>query len=253
MNSSPNDWLVWLLLPLSGNPNHELSFWASWHGRILVFSWGIVLPLGVLIARFFKVLPSQNWPVALDNQVWWKTHSLGQGAAVVLALVGVALIWSNAAGATDMARWHGYLGWVVTVFGAAQVGAGFARGTKGGPHDGAMRGDHYDMTPRRKLFERLHKPAGYAALLLALAAVFTGLVVADAPRWMVVVISLWWLALMAGFVWLQKQGRCMDTYQAIWGPDATHPGNRIAPVGWGVKRYTAASFTKQFKKTKDAS
>ena len=35
---------------------------------------------------------------------------------------------------------------------------------------------------------------------------------------------------------LQRQGRCIDTYQAIWGPDPRHPGNRLKPVGWGVRR-----------------
>jgi len=30
-----------------------------------------------------------------------------------------------------------------------------------------MRGDHYDMTPRRVRFERLHQALGYCALLWA--------------------------------------------------------------------------------------
>ncbi len=253
MNLLQNDWLTWLLLPLSGNAHHELSFWASWHGRIMVLCWGVLLPLGVLIARFFKVMPSQNWPTVLDNKAWWTAHLHGQGAAIVLAAVGVALIWNTAGGATPLARWHGYTGWAVTALGIAQALAGFARGSKGGPQDARVRGDHYDMTPRRNTFEKTHKSLGYAALLLALVTVFMGLVVADAPRWMLLAISLWWLSLIAAFAWLQKQGRCIDTYQAIWGPDTSHPGNRIAPIGWGIRRYTAASFAKQFKKTKETT
>ncbi len=217
----------------------------------MVLCWGVLLPLGVLAARFFKVKPSQNWPEVLDNKTWWKLHLHGQALAIALTLAGVALIWNTAVGATPLARWHGYLGWAVTVLGITQATAGFARGSKGGPNEAAMRGDHYDMTPRRNAFEKTHKPLGYAALLLALGTVFMGLVVADAPRWMLLAISLWWLVLVTGFVWLQKQGRCMDTYQAIWGPDPMHPGNRIAPIGWGIKRYTSKSFTKQFRKTKE--
>ena len=246
-----NDWLVWLLLPLSGNSVHELSFWASMHGRIMVLCWGVLLPLGVLAARFFKVLPLQNWPVVLDNKTWWRAHLHGQAAAIALAGIGVALIWNTAGGATSLARWHGYMGWAVTALGIVQAAAGFARGSKGGPLEPVIRGDHYDMTKRRNTFERTHKSLGYAALLLALSTVFMGLVVADAPRWMLLAISLWWLALVAGFIWLQRQGRCMDTYQAIWGPDAVHPGNRIMPIGWGIRRYTTASFAKQFRKTKE--
>ena len=253
MNSFLNDCLTWLLLPLSGNANHELSFWASWHGRIMVLCWGVLLPLGVLAARFFKVMPSQNWPAALDNKAWWKAHLHGQSAAIALATVGVALIWNTAGGATPLARWHGYMGWAVMALGVLQAVAGFARGSKGGPLEPVIRGDHYDITKRRNTFEKTHKSLGYAALLLALSTVFMGLVVADAPRWMLLAISLWWLILMAAFVTLQKQGRCLDTYQAIWGPDAVHPGNRIAPIGWGIRRYTAASFAKQFKRTKETT
>ncbi len=248
-----NDGLTWLLLPLSGNPNHELSFWASWHGRIMVLCWGVLLPLGVMAARFFKVMPSQNWPTVLDNKAWWKTHLHGQAAAVALACVGVVLIWSTAGGATQMALWHGYMGWTVMALGLLQVAAGLARGSKGGPEEPQTRGDHYDMTARRNRFEYTHKSLGYAALLLALSTVFMGLVVADAPRWMLLAISLWGLVLAAGFVWLQRQGRCIDTYQAIWGPDTAHPGNRIKPIGWGIRRYTAVSFAKQFKKTKETT
>jgi hypothetical protein len=251
MNIFQNDWLTWLLLPLSGNANHELSFWASWHGRIMVLCWGVLLPLGVLAARFFKVLPSQNWPAVLDNKTWWKAHLHGQSAAIVLAALGVAMIWNTASGATALARWHGYVGWAVMTLGVLQAIAGFARGSKGGPLEPTLRGDHYDMTPRRNIFERTHKSLGYAALLLALSTVFMGLVVVDAPRWMLLTISLWWVTLIAGFVWLQKQGRCIDTYQAIWGPDSAHPGNNVAPIGWGISRYAAASFGKQFRKTKE--
>ncbi len=251
MNLLQSDWLAWLLLPLSGNSVHELSFWVSWHGRIMVLCWGVLLPLGVLAARFFKVMPSQNWPTALDNKTWWKAHLHGQSAAILLACVGVALIWNSASGATSLARWHGYMGWAVMTLGVLQAAAGFARGSKGGPLEPVIRGDHYDMTKRRNIFEHAHKSLGYAALLLALSTVFMGLVVADAPRWMLLAISLWYSALIAGFIWLQKRGRCIDTYQAIWGSDAAHPGNCIAPIGWGIRRYTAASFAKQFRKTKE--
>lgn len=253
MNLLQNDWIVWLLLPLSGNTNHELSFWASMHGRVMVLCWGVLLPLGVMAARFFKVMPSQNWPAALDNKVWWKAHLHGQSVAIFLAAVGVALIWTTARGATPLARWHGYMGWAVMALGVLQALAGFARGSKGGPQEAAIQGDHYDMTTRRNVFEKIHKSIGYVALLLALSTVFMGLVVADAPRWMLLTISLWWLVLTAGFIWLQKQGRCIDTYQAIWGPDAAHPGNLIAPNGWGVRRYTADSFAKKFRKMKETT
>lgn len=246
MNVSLVEAFYGLLLPLSGSSTHEVSAWVSWHGRLMVLSWGLLLPLGVLVARFFKVMPGQDWPRVLDNKRWWKTHLHGQSWAVALAVVGVALVWGHATGATLSAQLHGWIGWLVMALAMVQVAAGLARGSKGGPTETTLRGDHYDMTSWRKGFEWLHKTGGYVALLLAMAALVLGLVVADAPRWMVLVMVLWWGMLMAVFIMLQRQGRCMDTYQAIWGPDPLLPGNQTKPIGWGISRYTTARFAKRF-------
>lgn len=231
-----NDTFIWLLQPLSGSSTHSLSSWVSWHGRLMVLSWGLLLPMGVLVARFFKVMPGQDWPRVLDNKRWWKVHLHGQSWALTVALVGLGLVWGQATGATAGAQVHGLLGWTVMGLGVLQGLAGFARGSKGGPTDVSLRGDHYDMTPWRKGFERGHKSLGYLALLLACAALGWGLAVADAPRWMVLGLGLWWLLLLVVFIWLQGQDRCIDSYQAIWGPDPQHPGNQMSPTGWGVHR-----------------
>jgi hypothetical protein len=42
--------------------------------------------------------------------------------------------------------------------------------------------------------------------------------------------------LVAAFAVLQIRGRAVDTYQAIWGPDLDLPGNRMKPIGFGVRR-----------------
>jgi hypothetical protein len=131
------------------------------------------------------------------------------------------------------------MGWTVMALGWLQVLGGLLRGTKGGPTDSravGLAGDHYLMTPRRVAFERLHKIGGYVALVLALAVIPLGLALADAPRWMWLVIGGWWLVLAVAAVRLQQLGRCLDTYQAIWGPDPALPGNRLQPIGWGVSR-----------------
>ncbi|MEN9629798.1 MAG: hypothetical protein RJA10_3026, partial [Pseudomonadota bacterium] len=70
----------------------------------------------------------------------------------------------------------------------------------------------------------------------AIGVIGLGLQVADAPRWMVLALAGWWLLLAVVACRLQQQGRCIDTYQAIWGPDPRHPGNHLKPVGWGVRR-----------------
>jgi hypothetical protein len=228
--------LDWLLTPLSGAADHHLAPWAYWHARLMVVGWGVLLPLGALMARYFKVMPGQRWPEQLDNKAWWHGHQALQWGGVLVMTLGLAVSWGHAAGATAAARWHVWGGWAIAALGWLQIAAGLARGSKGGPRDAQLRGDHYDMTPHRVRFERLHKTFGWAAVLGAIAVIGLGLVAADAPRWMALTLGLWW-TMLGALAWRwQRQGRCIDTYQAIWGPDPRHPGNRRDPVGWGVRR-----------------
>jgi hypothetical protein len=92
------------------------------------------------------------------------------------------------------------------------------------------------MTPRRRIFERVHKSVGYVALILAVVEIGLGLWVVSAPRWMVIVLALWLAVLLAAFTALQAFGMNRDTYEAIWGPDTEHPGNTMRPIGLGVRR-----------------
>jgi len=228
--------LDWLLTPLSGASEHSIAAWAYWHARCMVLGWCVLLPLGTLTARYFKVTPSQDWPRQLDNKTWWHAHRVLQWTGVVVMSLGAALVWGQRGPAHAAAAAHAWLGWALVLAGWAQIGSGLARGSKGGPLADTLRGDHYDMTPRRLWFERVHKALGWAAVVAAIGATALGLWVADAPRWMAVVLGAWWVALgWAGWRW-QRQGRCIDTYQAIWGPDPVHPGNRRPRVGWGARR-----------------
>ncbi len=232
----------WLLAPLSGAATHSIAGWAAWHARLMVFAWGGLIPLGAIAARFYKVTGDQDWPAQLDNKTWWHLHRWMQAMGVLAMTVGVALaLGAGARG--SMAAWtHVGLGWWVCAAGWLQVAAGVFRGSKGGATDAQMRGDHYDMSRWRIGFERLHKGLGWLAIGVAVPTIAIGLMVADAPRWMAVVLTLWWMGVGSWFVRLQVLGRCMDTYQAIWGPGDVHPGNRMPPVGWGVRRYTAQSW-----------
>ncbi len=221
-----------LLAPIDPAREHMVGDAVAWHGRMMVAAWGFALPLGVLIARFFKITPGQDWPRQVDNRFWWASHLRLQYAGGALMLVGLALaLWSGGGGGD-----HGTLGWVVAGFAALQFLAGWLRGTKGGPGDVAMAGDHYDMTPRRLAFEYFHKYVGYALLLLAASTVVTGMWRANAPVWMWAGLALWWTALVATFAALQARGWAVDTYQALWGPDPRHPGNARQPTFPGVRR-----------------
>jgi hypothetical protein len=202
----------------------------------MVVAWVILAPLAVLMARYFKIVPGQDWPHVLDSQLWWRSHWLGQSAAAVLTLFGLWLV----IGQSKQLGWHGTLGYLLILLMAVQIAFGFFRGSKGGPTapcpKGSLRGDHYDMTPWRVVFELVHKSVGYVSLILAFIVVGMGLWHANAPVWMWSAIGLWYASLMAVGIKLQKQGRAVDTYQAIWGPDTTHPGNSRKPIGIGVRR-----------------
>jgi cytochrome b561 len=186
----------------------------------------------------------------LDNPFWWHAHRLLNGLALAtsgLAVVLVLLAPATPAPSTtaDARAWHALLGWSLLACGLVQLLGGWLRGSKGGPTAPRLdaqgqpidwHGDHYDMSPRRYAFERLHKSLGYLALLLSVLTLGLGLWHADAPRWMALALGLWWLLLGSAFVRLQSLGRCIDTYQAIWGPGPEHPGNHKPVVGWGIQR-----------------
>ena len=231
------DMSAWLATGLSGRGHATPPAWAYWHARAMVVAWSLLLPSGMLVARFLKVTPRQAWPRVLDNPLWWRCHLSLQTAGVALMSLGAALAYGRGADATAIARWHHGAGWGLVGVGWLQVVAGLLRGSKGGPTSIAPRGDHYDMTLRRVAFERLHKAAGWAALPVVVATTAAGLVMLDAPRWMALLIAAWWVVFAAAFAALQRAGLCVDTYQAIWGTDPRHPGQARRPIGWRVRRH----------------
>ncbi len=226
----------WLFAPWGGANPHVLAPWVYWHARCMVLAWGVLLPLGALAARYFKVLPGQRWPDRLDNKAWWHAHRVLQWAGVLVMSLGLLMVLGQGARSDTAARLHAGLGWGVVVVGWLQVAAGLGRGSKGGPTEARLRGDHYDMTRHRVWFERLHKSLGWLSILVAVLVIGLGLALADAPRWMALLLAAWWLALAGLARRWQRQGRCIDTYQAVWGPDPQHPGNRLRPIGWGIRR-----------------
>lgn len=227
--------MEWLLAPIDPGRAHLVDVAVAWHARLMVLAWAILLPLGVLIARFFKVLPRQNWPEHCDNRFWWLSHLTLQYVGGGVMLVGLILLVSQH-GVRGLASPHAVLGYALLGLGAFQYLGGWLRGSKGGPTEPVLRGDHYDMTPRRVAFEYLHKALGYTALALSVATILSGLWQANGPRWMWLVLGGWWSIWLSAFVVFQRLGRAFDTYQAIWGPSPCHPGNQRAPIGWGIRR-----------------
>ncbi len=229
--------VAWALTPISGADDHAIEPVLAWHGRLMVASWGVILPVGVTIARYFKVTPRQDWPRQLDNKFWFYNHRRLQWLGV--ATMSLALVFAlqrSGENSSAAASAHRLIGWMVVAAGWTQVAATWFRGTKGGPTEPELRGDHYDMTPRRVAFEALHKCLGWTAIAFAAAGMFLGLVITDAPRWMPLTLALWWIVYGASAGGLQAKGWRVDTYRAIWGPDPSLPGNRRASSRFNVSR-----------------
>lgn len=238
----------WLLLPLINLGEKTIPDNIAWHGRIMVLAWGVAMPIALLLARYYKVTPRQNWPQELDNRFWWDGHRLLNYATVAFSIAAASLVWSTTYYSGAARDFHACLGWSIVFLGILQIIGGQLRGTKGGPTaprlnaDGSvldLQGDHYDMSSRRRVFERIHKTLGYAALVISITALVLGMWVANAPRWMFLVLATWWLSLILIALKLQRDGRCIDTYQAIWGLDPNLPGARVEPTGWGIRRLPA--------------
>jgi hypothetical protein len=203
------------------------------HSLLMMAAWLVLLPAGALVARFCKVTRAQRWPEGLDNPLWWWLHRILQYGGVACALLGLAAAY-RATGRLPLGLVHVQIGLVVIVLALLQIVSTWFRGTKGGPtgagadpqNPATWRGDHYDMTLRRQLFEGWHKVCGWWAVLLAPLAVLLGLALLGWPRALCCVAALL-LGLEVALATLLARGALgINTYQAIWGPDPRHPGNR---------------------------
>lgn len=241
-----SDAIGWLLTPISGSTEHVIAGNVAWHGRLMVLAWALVVPATIVVSRYFKITPRQRWPLRLDNPFWFITHRRLGNLAMAVATFAVALVVFAGHPFRFSGSVHALLGWAVLLLGWVQIVGAYLRGTHGGPVDPFTRerrppekwpGDHFSLTRRRIIFEYVHKIAGYAALALCIAAIFTGLGHADAPRWMWLLLASWWVVMAIAFATLQRRIGCIDTYQAIWGLDRSLPGYRRAPIGVGITRF----------------
>lgn len=235
----------WLLSPIDSARLHDVSGVEAWHGRLMFIGWVVLIPLAVLIARYFKVTARQRFPERLDNPFWWRSHLVLQSVGIASTVLAIGLMYFDLRDGIRLESLHRHLGWAAVALAALQILSGIFRGTKGGPtspaKDGSLRGDHFDMSVRRRIFEYFHKSVGYLTVIVANLAVLTGLWRANAPRWMWFCFALCWIVLIAAAVYFQRRNMAVDTYQAIWGSDPALRGNRIRPIGWGVSRWSEKS------------
>lgn len=240
--------IAWLLLPLRGGHADELNVADVWHGVLMSLGGGVLVPVTVLAARYWKIVPGQDWPRVLNHRAWQWVHMLAGAGAVLCLTAGAYLaFYGMSLNGRHLAHPHAWAGWgviLLLIFLLANVAA---RGSTGGPgkkqertlvHFHDVPGDHYDMTARRRFFEHVHRLLGYGLMLLVAGTILSGFWFVNVPRGLAVGMGFWWLLVLVLALRWELQGRAVDGYQARWGPGMGHPGNRIPVVGWGLRRYT---------------
>ena len=162
----------WLLTPISGSNEHIIATSTAWHGRLMVLGMGLLTPPLDYRGALFQNHAATGLAAPTRQSILVRDPSaLGSCDRIVasppawpcaLAAAGLA--------ATVVIVLHGGLGWAL-LLGAVQIVGAWLRGTHGGPVDPFTRqprpphdwpGDHFSMTPRRIVFEYVHKWAGYA-------------------------------------------------------------------------------------------
>ena len=76
------------------------------HGALVLVAWVVLGPVCVLVARYLKVTPSQDFPRIKDKPFWWRWHWHGQFVAVALSTAGFAITVA-AMGGFAPTTWHG--------------------------------------------------------------------------------------------------------------------------------------------------
>lgn len=224
-----------IALGLSGSVTPAMAA----HAALMVTAWGVMIPAGGVAARYFKVMPGQDFPRVFGDLTWWRWHRGLQYAAMVLSTAGLGVIVLQV-GDDGFGTLHGRCGLAVMVLGWMQVVSAWLRGTKGGPTEAGAdprrpatwRGDHYDMMPRRLAFEAWHKPMGWLVMALAALTMLLGVDLVGDPAWLLFLVG----GLQAGACLAVVDGvarrRWVDTYASLWGHGPPRP-RRASAIGDG--------------------
>lgn len=208
----------------------------NYHALLMFGIWIVLVPLCITIIRYFKPKPTEyglRRKVAIRHVEWWwfNVHKYGLYLAVILSLGGLLVAVVVSKGISGSV--HSILGLLTILMGCLQVLTGMLRGTHGGKYynnadlndPASWRGDHYDRTFRRRIFEAYHKTAGIFTLFCAFGAVGSGLMQYPMPvlAWLLFLIPL---AFLAAWVFLEFHERRYDGYRAAHGYSMEHPYNK---------------------------
>eukprot|EP00735_Rhodelphis_limneticus_P005199 TRINITY_DN1695_c0_g1::TRINITY_DN1695_c0_g1_i1::g.17635::m.17635 TRINITY_DN1695_c0_g1::TRINITY_DN1695_c0_g1_i1::g.17635 ORF type:complete len:767 (+),score=229.69,sp/Q9M363/B561I_ARATH/27.15/4e-27,DOMON/PF03351.12/8.1e-14,DOMON/PF03351.12/4.2e-14,DOMON/PF03351.12/3.5e-14,Cytochrom_B561/PF03188.11/0.00022,DUF568/PF04526.8/0.28,DUF568/PF04526.8/37,DUF568/PF04526.8/76,DUF568/PF04526.8/6.6e+03,SdpI/PF13630.1/6.2e+02,SdpI/PF13630.1/0.027,ABC2_membrane_4/PF12730.2/6.1 TRINITY_DN1695_c0_g1_i1:150-2450( len=157
--------------------------WQVAHGIMMVIGWAILVPWGIILARFYK--HKDPW--------WFKMHRNVQYSAmlIVLAAFILGLVEEPEIGA------HGGIGIVAVGLGLLQPINAYFRPKKG---------EQY-----RVPWEYLHKFSGRIGLILAIINLFIGLAIVDANMGLPIALGVW---LFVGLVFALYRERLLQSKSA---------------------------------------
>eukprot|EP01023_Acetabularia_acetabulum_P016386 TRINITY_DN1809_c0_g1_i7.p1 TRINITY_DN1809_c0_g1~~TRINITY_DN1809_c0_g1_i7.p1 ORF type:complete len:864 (-),score=179.34 TRINITY_DN1809_c0_g1_i7:1688-4279(-) len=148
---------------LSGTSNSKpvAAIWLA-HGALMFVGWSLMVPFAVVIARYFK---------AQLGPMWMTIHKFSNMFGLLLSTVAavLAVYEMQIAGAAHFSTYHTIMGFIVVLVGICQGVQGFIRPAKPGPD--SKRIEHI----KRNVWGIPHKFVGFCLLVVAHAAVITGL------------------------------------------------------------------------------
>jgi len=183
--------------------NGNFRHFAIGHGSLMILSWGLMLPSGVIIARFLRHRP---------NALWFRIHKALQPMGLVIAIVGwcLALYRFDVFVGSGTALIHGSLGMVTMILGIQQpLNAIFRPHKQDGP-----------VSTARWAWEILHKGSGYTAVFLGLVTIALGSLLASSIKLpgLGIAFAVVFVGLVLFVVWVVRDQKKIGSVLSIQAP-----------------------------------
>jgi len=127
------------------------------HAIIMFISWGLLLPVGLLVARYFR---------SFKDALWFKIHRTLQYSGFLIAVAGIIIGYAMTASAPFTYVAHGAIGTVIFILMILQVIVAFFR-----PH----KEPNEKITDERFYFEIFHHWNGRFLVAIAVLQIFLGI------------------------------------------------------------------------------
>jgi hypothetical protein len=157
------------------------------HTVCMTLSWGLLVPVGIVMARHLKGIDRKF----AGKKIWFQLHRGIQALALLLMTVGFGFAFSHVNGLTGVAHFvgnfplHSLFGLLILLLGWFQPFNAFLR-----PHPHPDRTDDDSwFCDRRTCWEWLHKSTGYVAAVLGLLNCILGGVVANSKNLELIVVT----------------------------------------------------------------